>query len=251
MGINYNPFSLEGKTILVTGASSGIGKATAIECSKMGATCIITGRNEQRLQETLEMMTGDNHIQVIADLTKEDELKSLIDNLPVLDGAALCAGVGLTLPILFSAREYLDKMFETNFFSPFETLRLMVKKKKLSKSSSVVLIDSIGGTFSWAIGNGAYGTSKAALQSAMHYFAVELGPKQIRVNTIHPGMVETPLIHRGTINEEQLSIDMKRYPLGRYGQATEIAHGVIYLLSDASSWTTGHSLVIDGGVTAK
>lgn len=247
----YNPFSLVGKNILITGASSGIGRATAIECSKLGATCIITGRNEDRLHETLNMMVGENHTEVVADLTKDDDLKRLLNDVPILNGAALCAGVGLTLPILFSTREYLDKMFETNFFSPVETLRLLVKKKKLAKSSSVVLVDSIGGTFSWAIGNGAYGASKAALQSAMHYFAVELGAKKIRVNTINPGMVETPLIHRGTIDEGQLEEDMKRYPLQRYGLPEEIAHGIIYLLSDAASWTTGHSLVIDGGVTAK
>lgn len=247
----YNPFSLVAKTILITGASSGIGRATAIECSKLGATCIITGRNAERLQETLGMMVGENHVIHPADLTNEDELKALIENMPILDGAALCAGVGLTLPILFTTREHLDKMFETNFFSPVETLRLLAKKKKLSKPASVVLVDSIGGTYSWGFGNGAYGASKAALQSAMHFFAVELGPKKIRVNTINPGMVETPFIHRGTINEEQLAADMTRYPLGRYGRVEEIAHGIIYLLSDASSWTTGHSLVIDGGVTAK
>lgn len=249
--MEYNPFTLEGKTVLITGASSGIGKATSIECSKMGATCVITGRNKERLQETMDLLTGDSHIQLSADLTNEEELLDIIDKVPMLDGIALCAGVALTQPILYSSRKFFNQVFEPNFFAPVELLRLLVKKKKLNHPSSVVFIDSIGGTSSWSPGNGIYGSSKAALQSIMHSFAIELSSKHIRVNTINPGMVDTPLIHRGTISEEQLQEDMARYPLGRYGKPEDIAQGVVYLLSDASSWVTGHSLVIDGGITAK
>ena len=249
--MEYNPFTLEGKTVLITGASSGSGKATSIECSKMGATCVITGRNKERLQETMDLLTGDGHIQLSADLTNEEELLDIIDKVPMLDGIALCAGVALTQPILYSSRKFFNQVFEPNFFAPVELLRLLVKKKKLNHPSSVVFIDSIGGTSSWSPGNGIYGSSKAALQSIMHSFAIELSSKHIRVNTINPGMVDTPLIHRGTISEEQLQEDMARYPLGRYGRPEDIAQGVVYLLSDASSWVTGHSLVIDGGITAK
>lgn len=249
--MNYNPFSLAEKKILITGASSGIGKATAIECSRLGANCVITGRNIERLQETMDQLSPGEHSQICADITKEEELLKLIDSVPQLDGAAFCAGVAICQPILFSSRKYFNQVFEPNFFAPVEMLRLLVKTKKLKRPSSVVFIDSIGGTGRWTPGNGVYGSSKAALQSIMHYYAVELGSMHIRVNTINPGMVETPLIHHGRLSDEQLQEDMKAHPLGRYGKPEDVAYGVIYLLSDASSWVTGHSLVIDGGITAK
>ena len=138
-------------------------------------------------------------------------------------------------------------MFDVNFFAPVELLRMMYKKKVLQKGASVVLIASIGGTHSFMPGNGVYGASKAALNSVMKYAAREYASRKVRVNSICPGMVDTPLIHRGTITEEQLAEDAKRYPLGRYGHPDDIANGAIYLLSDASAWLTGHDLVIDGG----
>lgn len=244
--MEYNPFSLDGKTILVTGASSGIGQATAIECAKMGAHVVITGRDAQRLQNTADLIGGEA-AQVVADLTSPADLDTLLAALPPLDGAVLCAGNSTTLPLQFGTREKFDDMFDVNFFAPVELLRLMYKKKVLLKGSSVVLIASIGGTHSFMPGNGVYGASKAALNSVMKYAAREYASRKVRVNSICPGMVDTPLIHRGTITEEQLAEDAKRYPLGRYGQPEDIANGAIYLLSDASSWLTGHDLVIDGG----
>ena len=248
---NYNPFTLEGKTILVTGASSGIGKATAIECSKMGAKLVITGRNEERLRETFEQLEGDGHVQIIAELTNDDDVKRLVADCPQLNGLVLCAGRGLTIPLQFCTREKLDRVFGTNFFAPVELLRLCAKKKKLEKKASVVVVASIGGTSGGRFmpGNSGYGMSKSAVWSLMRYAAVELSPRGIRVNSVNPGMVETPLIHGGALTDEQRSADMETYPLKRYGQPNDIAHGIIYLLSDASSWVTGHSLVIDGGVT--
>lgn len=244
--MEYNPFSLDGKTILITGASSGIGQATAIECAKMGAHVVITGRDAQRLQNTADLIGGEA-AQVVADLTSPADLDTLLAALPPLNGAVLCAGNSTTLPLQFGTREKFDDMFDVNFFAPVELLRLMYKKKVLLKGSSVVLIASIGGTHSFMPGNGVYGASKAALNSVMKYAAREYASRKVRVNSICPGMVDTPLIHRGTITEEQLAEDAKRYPLGRYGQPEDIANGAIYLLSDASSWLTGHDLVIDGG----
>lgn len=242
----HNPFSLNGKTILITGASSGIGQATAIECARMGANVVITGRDAERLQATANHI-GDEVTQVVADLTNAAHLDTLLAALPPLDGAVLCAGNSVTLPLQFGTREKFDDMFDVNFFAPVELLRLMYKKKILLKGSSVVLIASIGGTHSFMPGNGVYGASKAALNSIMKYAAREYASRKVRVNSICPGMVDTPLIHRGTITEEQLAEDAKRYPLGRYGHPEDIANGAIYLLSDASSWLTGHDLVIDGG----
>ena len=247
--MEYNPFSLEGKTVLVTGASSGIGQATAIECSLMGARVVATARDDERLQGTLGQLApiSGGHMSLLADLTVQDDVERLVASLPPLDGAVLCAGNSTTLPLQFGSREKFDSMFDVNFFAPVELLRLIYKKKVLNKGASVVLIASIGGTRSFMPGNGVYGASKAALNSVMKYAAREFAARRVRVNSICPGMVDTPLIHRGTITEEQLVEDAKRYPLGRYGRPEDIANGAIYLLSEASSWLTGHDLVIDGG----
>ncbi|MBQ3730218.1 MAG: SDR family oxidoreductase [Muribaculaceae bacterium] len=248
MGNDYNPFSLKGKTILVTGASSGIGESVAIKCSLMGAGVVVTGRNEERLQAVYDQLDETAfRSQVVADLTVDEDLERLVSALPPLDGAVLCAGNSTTLPLQFGTREKFDDMFNVNFFAPVELLRLMYKKKVLQKGASVVLIASIGGTHSFMPGNGVYGASKASLNAVMKYAAREYASRRVRVNSICPGMVDTPLIHRGTITEEQLAEDAKRYPLGRYGRPEDIAHGAVYLLSDASSWLTGHDLVIDGG----
>ena len=124
-----------------------------------------------------------------------------------------------------------------------------MKKKKLAKGASVVIVASIGGVGVFSVGNAIYGASKAALTSTMKFCAKELAPKKIRVNSVNPGMTNTKLINRGTLTEEQFNADMERYPLKRYGEPEDIAHGIVYLLSDASSWVTGQALVIDGGVS--
>lgn len=246
---NYNPFSLEGKTILVTGASSGIGQATAIECSKLGARVVICARNMERLQETFTQLEGEGHTQIIAELTSSEDITKLAEQVPEINGLVLCAGKGLTLPFAFCSREKYDDIFDINFFSTVETLRLLVKKKKLMKGTSVVIVTSIGGVNIFSVGNAIYGASKAALTSTMKFCAKELAPKNIRVNSVNPGMTNTKLIHRGAVSEDQLKADMEKYPLKRYGEPEDIANGIVYLLSDASSWVTGHSLVIDGGIS--
>ncbi len=249
MGVSYNPFSLDGKTILVTGASSGIGQETAIQCSKMGARVVITARNEERLKETFDSLEGDEHILFLAELTNQSQVESLVSQLPTLHGVVLCAGKGMTLPFPFCTREKYDDIFNVNFFAPIELLRLLVKKKKLAQDSSVVFVSSIGGVESFSLGNGVYGASKAALNSTMRFCARELATKKIRVNCVNPGMVNTKFIQGGIITDEQHKLDMEKYPLKRYGEPEDIAYGIIYLLSNASSWVTGHSLIIDGGVT--
>lgn len=142
-------------------------------------------------------------------------------------------------------------MFAINFYALVELLRQLYKKKKLKKSASVVIISSIGGLYLYEPGNVTYGTSKAALNSFMKYAAKEYAARMIRVNSICPGMIETPLIHRGVFTEEQLQAYMDNYPLKRFGQPEEVAYASVYLLSDAARWVTGTSLVIDGGSTIK
>ena len=245
----FNPFSLDGRTILVTGASSGIGRTTAIECSRMGSRLIISGRDRERLAEVLNELQGDGHQFIIADLTQADQVDNLLSQLPVVDGVVLCAGQGTVVPFKMADRKKIDPIFEINYFAPVELLRLLIKKKKLANGASVVFVSSIGGVDSITIGNSIYGASKAALNSAMRFCALELASKQIRVNSVCPGMVNTRLIQGGAVSEEQHQADMQKYPLKRYGEPEDIAHGIVYLLSNASSWVTGHSLVIDGGYT--
>lgn len=244
-----NPFSLENKTILITGASSGIGQETAIQCSKLGAQLIITARDENRLNDTLSRVEGGPHKMLLADLTKEEDIARLVSSIELLEGLVLCAGRGFTTPFQFATREKYEDIFNINFYAPIELLRMLVKRKKMAKNSSIVFVSSVGGLCSFNVGNSVYGASKAAFNSVMKFCAKELAIRKIRVNSVNPGMVNTKLIQSGIISDEQHRKDLENYPLKRYGEPYDIACGIIYLLSDASSWVTGHSLIIDGGLT--
>lgn len=249
MNTCYNPFSLEGKTILVTGASSGIGKACAVECAKLGARIILSGRNEDRLNDTFNQLDGTDHSIIIADVTNQEDLYRIVSEIPIVDGIVLCAGIVCVLPVQYSSPDKMKEIFKINFFGTVELMRVLYKNKKISKGGSIVLIDSIGGVYGYSPGNAIYGASKASLNSFSKFAAKEFANRKIRVNCVCPGMIETPLINLGTISNEQLEDDArKRYPLGRYGKPEEVAYGVVYLLSDASSWITGIDLVIAGGV---
>ncbi len=249
--MEYNPYSLEGKTILVTGASSGIGQTTAIECSKLGAKLVITGRNEERLSKTLASLMGDGHAMIIADLDDEDAITVLANDVPQLDGVSCNAGIGVgSKPVTFYKKKDFEKIFQTNTLSTALMIKALVKKKKLNSPSSLVLTSSIEGNFVTSIGNGMYGMTKAALSSYARTVALELASKGVRCNVVTPGMVKTPLIEpTGELTQEQLDADESRYPLGRYGDPKDIAWAIIYLLSDASCWVSGSTLKIDGGIS--
>lgn len=242
----HNPFSLEGKKILITGASSGIGKATAIECSQLGANVIIVGRNEERLNETFLKLTGEGHQQIIADLTRQEDIENIVAKIPEMDGLVNNAGVGRTKPIQFIKKEDLEFVLGTNTFSPILLTKSLLKKKKIKKGSSIVFTSSIAATLAEP-GIAMYAASKVAISSYMRSCAIELADKRIRSNAVLPGMVETKLIVGGALSSDDFLNDMKKYPLGRYGKPEEVAYAIIYLLSDASAWVTGTSLVIDGG----
>jgi len=244
----YNPFSLEGKTVLVTGASSGIGKATAIECSKLGATVIISARNEERLKETLSQMEGEGHMIITADLNNEDDIKKIADNCPNLDGVVNNAGIGSTKPVAFFNIKDITSVYQSNTFAPMLLIRWLIKKKRLQTGCSLIFTSSISSKLPFP-GNGIYGSSKSALEIYTKYCALELANKGIRANSIHPGMIETKLIHGGALAEEDLKRDLDHYPLGRYGKPEEVAWQIIFLLSDASQWVTGTSVIIDGGLS--
>lgn len=251
--MSYNPYSLENKTILVTGASSGIGKATAIECSKLGATVVITARNEERLKATfneLDKSFGQKHQMIIADISNSEGLERLVSNLPAIDGLSSNAGMAVgNKPIKFIKEDDVQAIMQTNTYSHAMLSKLLFKKKLLNKNASCVFTASIGGTISWGPGNTIYGMSKAALESFVKYAAIEFAPRGIRCNNVCPGMIETPLINLDALTDEDKAIDADKYLLKRYGQPVEVARTTAFLLSDASSFITGTSIVIDGGYT--
>ena len=245
----YNPFSLKGKTILVTGASSGIGKATAIECSKLGANVVITGRNEQRLHETLAMSEGEHNLMIVSDLSNEESLANLVEQCPSLDGLVNNAGSTIMTPTQFISRDKLIQVLEVNTIAPILLTQMLLKKKKLGKGSSIVVTDSISGVKIASPGNVLYSTSKSAINGFVKNAALDLAGKNIRVNAVCPGMIATHILDNASVTAEDLAEDMKKYPLKRYGKPEEVAYAIIYLLSDASAFTTGASIVIDGGFT--
>ena len=249
---NYNPFSLYGKTVLITGASSGIGQATAIECSKLGAKVLITGRNEERLQETLAMMDGTGHRYFIADLSIEEDIEKLVTELPMINGLVNNAGFSIMNPIQFINLEKTNSILNVNLIAPILLVQKIIKKKKMNKESSIVFTTSIAGYGCPSPGNSLYSASKGGLNAFMKNAALELSAKSIRCNAVLPGMVETPLKDgRSSITEEQWEINKQLYPLKRFGKPKDIALAIVYLLSDASSWMTGAELIIDGGRTLK
>ena len=244
-----NPFSLVGKTILVTGASSGIGKATAVICSQMGARLIITARNEARLTETFMLLEGNNHQKICADLTNPDSLEKLVEEIPKLDGIVNNAGIAKPMVLQLAETEDVNEVMQINAFVPIHLTRLVLQHKKLNKGASLVYISSINGNNCAYIGSTIYAASKSALTGFMKGVALELAPRGIRANCINPGMIESDLLKSGSIGQEELDKDRLKYPLKRYGHPNEVAYAVVYLLSDATQWITGSSLLIDGGYT--
>lgn len=244
----YNPFSLVDKTILVTGASSGIGRSIAIECSKMGAQVVLTGRDEQRLNETLAMMQGVNHLVVKADLIQKTDIEYLSEQIPNLDGIVNNAGCNKRMLCQYIKDDDLDKVLNTNLVSSILLTKHILKKKKIKNGGSIVYMSSIA-AFHSSIGDSVYSATKGAISSFARVLAMELVPKRIRVNCIQPGMVKTHLIENGPLSADDYSADEKKYPLGRYGEPKDIAMAAIYLLSDTTQWMTGSSIVIDGGIS--
>lgn len=247
--MEYNPFSLSGKTILVTGASSGIGRAIAIEASKMNGRVVISGRNEERLNETLGMLDGGNeHLSIVADISEPEKIEYVATNVPQLDGVVHCAGIGDRTLCRMIQEKQLDKVMSINFNAPVLLQRALLKYKKIKDFASIVFIASRA-PFAPSVGNALYSASKGAIIAYANVLGLELAPRKIRVNSICPAMVWTDLIRRDAeITGTDFSIEEKKYPLGRYGQPNDIAYLTIYLLSDASSWMTGSAIDITGGV---
>ena len=247
-----NQFSLEGKTILVTGSTSGIGRTTAIECSKLGARVVVTGRNEERAQETLTMLEGEGHYVIVADLSDNEGIEKLVTEVPVLDGCVNNAGFNAVQLVSFIKQDTLNEIFKVNTQAPIYLIHRLVKSKKLAKGASIVFTSSISARGISSPGNSLYSATKAALSAFARNASVDLAQKKIRLNSVAPGMIETPLkSNKSQITEEQWQAELKNYPLGRYGQPEDVANAIIFLLSDASSWITGSEIVVDGGRSLK
>lgn len=238
-------FSLVGKTILVTGASSGIGRAIAIACSQQGANVVVTGRNQERLQATLDALAGEGHQVFAVDLTIAEQRSALAEQVPVLDGVVHCAGIGSRVLCKMLEERDVAKVMQANFEAPVLLQALLLREKKIAKEASIVFIASAAATMP-SVGNAIYSASKAAIIAYAKCLAQELANRKIRVNCISPAMVWTDLALVGA-TEEQLREAEQNYPLKRYAQPEDITGAAIYLLSDASSWVTGSNMELTGG----
>ncbi len=242
-------FDLTGKNVLVTGAASGIGRCVAIEASKLGASLILVDLNETGLQDTLSMLIKGNHTILKCDLTCNEERNGLISQVGKLDGVVNCAGVGMTLPFKFCTEKELNRIMNINFFGPIFLVQSLAKSNKINKKASIVYMASIDGTVTGHIGNSCYAASKGAIMGSVRTQALEFASRGIRVNCVSPARVNTPLLKRNNISEEQVKANMELYPMKRYAEPIEIVGYILYLLSDVSTYTSGSNLIIDGGFT--
>lgn len=239
-------FSLSGKTILVTGASSGIGRAIAIACAENGASVILNGRNTARLEETLHMMEdAEKHHIIAADLTDVAQRQSLAEEIPMVNGVVHCAGIGSRVLCKMLEEADVTNVMRPNFEAPVLLQAELLQEKKIAKEASIVFIASAAATMP-SVGNGIYSASKAAMIAYAKCLALELAPRKIRVNCISPTMVWTDLALVGA-TEEQLHEAEQAYPMKRYGQPEDIAPIAVYLLSNDAAWVTGSNFELTGG----
>lgn len=243
-----NSFQLNNKTILITGASSGIGRATAIKCAGMGGRLVITGRNSVKLQETFNNLTGENHCIIEGDLTEEKSLNNIIQDCPELDGVVHCAGVVHPFPIGYINSEKINQTFKPNFYAAVELTNKLFKSKKINHHASLVFLSSISGQHPHK-GGAMYAASKAAIEAFSKTIALEFASKAIRSNCLCPAMVKTAMFDTAAegITEEAMEMHIKKYPLG-VGYPEDIANAAVFLLSPASRWITGTNIVLDGGL---
>lgn len=249
--MEYNPFSLFSKTILITGGAGGIGSAVARSCIELGARVVLTDIREDALAAVIASLPstqkGEPNLCFRADLTDADQLDALVDSCPQLDGLVCNAGVMKLTLTQFITEDELTRIQKINLNAPILLTRSLLKKKKINKGGSIVFTASAAGVFRVSMGNGIYATTKCGIDAFMRTVALEMGPKGIRCNSVNPGMVETALI--GSFTEEQKEKEKLNYPLRRFANPEDIAYGIAYLLSDASSFVTGAALKIDGGMT--
>ena len=244
-------FSLDGKKVLVTGASSGIGRASAICAAQLGANVILTGRRQDALEETLSKCVGDGHLVVAGDLSSPDFVKRLVETSGKLDGIVHAAGIGLMCPVGMLTEDHVDMVMRTNYYSFLELMKHYSKNKYRNAHLSVVAVSSVSSSSGWG-GVVVYCGSKGALSSSVRALAIELAPKGIRVNAVCPSNVRTPMYEAGASDmndEDSLKELIKKQPLG-LGEPEQVAWPICFLLSDVASFITGVNLPVDGGYLA-
>lgn len=242
----YNPYSLECKTILITGAASGIGKATSIECSKVGAKVVAVDLNSEGLAAVMPQLEGVGHLPFAGNLCDEEFLKGLGEQVPALDGVFLCAGVSDTTPVKFITEEKIARVMNVNLVAPIMMLKQLLVKKKINKGGSLVWMSSYGAE-KVEPGLGIYAASKSAVNGIMRAYAKELVARKIRSNSIMPMMIRTELLSTlNNISDKDWEKQEAMYPLG-FGSPLDVAYAAIYLFSDASRWITGTQIKMDGG----
>ena len=239
------------KKILVTGASSGIGREVSIKLSRLGYTCILIGRNLNELELTLTLMSGTNHLILSGDINDQTFIDYITSQVDELTGIVHSAGIIKLSPIKFINKADFEKIMNTNLFAPFFITQALIKIKKLLNDSSIIFISSISGPIVGSKGNLMYSASKSAINGIVKVMALELAEKKIRVNAISAGMVYSEMWNENNTNSvssEQLSLDSKKYPLG-YGEPSDVASLVSFLISRESKWITGSTIILDGGFT--
>lgn len=240
------PFSLKDKTIIVTGASSGIGRAIAVACSQQGGKVIIIGRNKDKLNQTNDLLIGDGHSILVVDLTQEESVVSIVNDLPSVDGVVHCAGIGQKVFCRDVTKNDFSSVINSNLFAPVILQKYLMEAKKIKKEASIVFMASYASEAP-SVGNALYSASKGGLISYAKCLSLELAPRKIRVNCISPAMVWTDLIRGKDLEDEDLRQEEMKYPLKRYAQPDDIAYLAVYLLADVSSWMTGSVINITGG----
>lgn len=242
-----NAFDLHGKTILLTGASSGLGKQSALTLSQYGANLIITGRDQKRLQQTFDLLEGSGHEQVVADLSKEEDVQKLSSGLPKIHGVLYSVGVSSIVPAAFLQKEEIEKVFDTNFKNILYLNTALLRQKKFEKAASILFISTISAKYPY-VGGSLYVSAKTALEGYARVLALELAKKKIRVNCLRPAFVKGSMLQetREQLSEEVIKQIDKKQPLG-LGEAVDVANTVVFFMSDASKWITGTNLVLGGG----
>jgi len=245
-----NFLNLENKTILITGASSGIGAKASVKLSEYGAKLIITGRDEERLNLIFDQLKGDGHRSYITDLTMHESIAGLIEFCSDLDGIVHSAGMIKPFPIKFITQKQISEMFKINFDASAQLTSGLLKKKKINDSASIVFMSSVSSRFAHK-GGALYSASKAAINAYSRSVAIECATKKIRSNVISAAMVKTPIFDKAeqAVTSEVMDKHEKDYPLG-FGETIDVANAILFLLSSSSRWITGTMLTMDGGLTA-
>ncbi|WPP01289.1 SDR family oxidoreductase [Pseudomonas sp. HR96] len=240
-------FSLSGKTILVTGASSGIGRQIALSCAEAGASLVISGRDSARLHQVLEELVPGEHRALLADLNQDAELEALVQEAGKIDGIVHCAGFAALAPVRLISRAHIESQLGTNLVGPLLLTRQLLLRNLIREGGSILFISSISAHIG-VHGVAAYSASKGAVEAMTRVLAMEVAKKKIRANCLAPGLVQTPLLEAAKSTAGGLDHTLAQYPLG-VGQPEDVANAAVFFLSPASRWITGTTLVMDGGHT--